>query len=84
VVAKGHNVIYCGGPASCEECAGVLPTPLIVGPNDSLVINIGSHATMQQIDNMRAQIAKHWGTDARVLIVCADEMAVIKGGATNG
>jgi uncharacterized protein (UPF0179 family) len=33
VVAKGHNVIYCGGPASCEECAKapyVCPSALMI------------------------------------------------------
>jgi hypothetical protein len=54
-----------------------VPTPLVVGPDDYLVINMGLGVTQKQVAVMRAQLKEFW-PDQRIVVVSAQELAIIR------
>ena len=55
----------------------------VVGPDDFLVVNMGPRASMENIDRMRKVLDEKWpDIGRRVVVVSAEELAVIRNGDT--
>lgn len=55
-------------------------TPLDVHPGDILIVRIGvEHATQERIDLLHAGLRYELPEHVRVLVVAADQLAVVRG-----